>query len=152
MPLPNIFDKKVTDEVVKRINNLTPATQAQWGKMNVSQMLAHCAVTYEMVYETKHPAPNAFVKMMLKLFVKNTVVSETPYKRNLRTAPAFLITTEKEFLPEKTRLINYIIKTQQQGEAFFDGKESLSFGKLNKTEWNNLFYKHLDHHLSQFGV
>ena len=34
----------------------------------------------------------------------------------------------------------------------FEGKESNSFGPLTKGEWNNMFYKHLDHHLSQFGV
>jgi hypothetical protein len=49
-------------------------------------------------------------------------------------------------------LINYIKRTADLGESHFDGKESRSFGKLNITEWNNMFYKHLDHHLSQFGV
>ncbi|RZJ66435.1 MAG: hypothetical protein EOO47_25375, partial [Flavobacterium sp.] len=80
------------------------------------------------------------------------VVGEKPYKKNLHTAPSFLIADEREFEKEKTRLINYLNKTQQLGEVHFDGKESLSFGKLNKTQWNNMFYKHLDHHLSQFGV
>ena len=46
MALPNIFEKSVADEVIARINNLTPATQPGWGKMNVAQMLAHCNVTY----------------------------------------------------------------------------------------------------------
>ena len=58
----------------------------------------------------------------------------------------------KDFEYEKNRLINYISQTQQLGEGYFDQKESHSFGKLNKTEWNNMFYKHLDHHLKQFGV
>ncbi|MCJ8164098.1 hypothetical protein MKJ04_04535 [Pontibacter sp. E15-1] len=31
-------------------------------------------------------------------------------------------------------------------------QESHSFGRLSSQEWNNMFYKHLDHHLSQFGV
>ena len=43
-----------------------------------------------------------------------------------------------------------ITKTQQLGENYFEGKESNSFGKLTASEWNNMFYKHLDHHLSQF--
>jgi len=152
MGLPDIFSKKVTDEVIARINKLTPATTAKWGKMNVSQMLAHCCVSYEMAYETRHPAPGAFMKLILKMLVKNTVVSETPYKHNSRTAPAFLMTTEKEFATEKARLISYINKTQQRGEKEFHNKPSLSFGPLTATEWNNMFYKHLDHHLSQFGV
>ncbi len=152
MALPLIFSRKVADDIIQRINNLKPESQPVWGKMNVAQMLAHCCVTYEMVYERKHPAPGGFMKLILKLLVKNTVVGETPYKHNLRTAPAFLMTTEKDFNAEKARLIGYINRTQQLGEKEFDGKESLSFGKLTVNEWNNMFYKHLDHHLNQFGV
>ena len=152
MALPNIFTRSVTDEVIGRINNLTPATQPKWGKMSVSQMLAHCCVTYEMVYENIHPKPSAMVRFLLKAFVKDAVVSEKPYKHNSRTAPAFLVTDEKVFETEKKRLIDYLNKTEQLGIGHFDGKESLSFGKLNKQEWNNMLYKHLDHHLTQFGV
>ena len=152
MALPNIFEKSVADGVLQRINNLTNTTQPKWGKMTVGQMLAHCCVTYEMVYENKHAAPKGLMKLMLKLLVKNAVVSETPYKHNSRTGPAFLMTTEKEFNTEKARLIAYVTKTQQLGAKEFDGKASLSFGPLSITEWNNMFYKHLDHHLTQFGV
>ena len=120
--------------------------------MNVAQMSAHCNVTYEMVYENKHPKPKGFMKFILKALIKPSVVSEKPYKNNGQTAPAFVITNERVFENEKKRLIDFINKTKQLGEANFEGKESHSFGVLNKTEWNNLFYKHLNHHLSQFGV
>ncbi|QTD38276.1 DUF1569 domain-containing protein [Polaribacter batillariae] len=150
--MKNIFTKEVTDEVISRIEKLTPNTQPNWGKMSVSQMLAHCCVTYEMVYTDKHPKPNAFAKFMLKTIVKKFVVSEKPYAKNGRTAAQFLITDEKIFETEKKRLIDFIKKTQQLGEEEFDGKISHSFGKLTKNEWNNMFYKHLDHHLTQFGV
>ena len=152
MALPNIFTKSVSDSVVERINQLTAATQPQWGKMSIAQMLAHCCVTYEMVYEDKHPKPNAVVKFMLKMFVKKKVVNEEAYGQNGQTAPQFLIKETKDFNAEKMRLIGFINKTQGLGEGHFDGKESFSFGNLNKTEWNNMFYKHLDHHLRQFGV
>ncbi len=152
MALPNIFTKDVSESIVQRINQLKPDTPAQWGKMNVAQMLAHCNVTYEMVYENKHPKPNFLMKILLKSFVKKAVTNEMPYKRNTKTAPAFVIKDTKDFETEKNRLISYVNKTQQLGEANFDHKASHSFGTLNKTEWNNMFYKHLDHHLNQFGV
>jgi hypothetical protein len=152
MALPNIFSKEVADQVISRINKLSPETQPTWGKMNVAQMLAHCNVTYEMIYTDKHPKPNFMMRLVLKAFVKNVVVTEKPYKRNSQTAPAFLITDERIFAVEKERLINHITQTQQLGADHFDGKESNSFGKLNRTEWNNMLYKHLDHHLTQFGV
>ena len=150
--MENIFDPKVTNGLIDRIEKLTPYSKGLWGKMTVAQMLAHCNVTYELVYETKHPKPNGFVRFILKLLVKNSVVNEVPFKHNGQTAPIFIVKDDKNFESEKSRLINYLLKTQQLGEHFFSNKESHSFGVLSTKEWNNMFYKHLNHHLSQFGV
>lgn len=150
--MKNVFDKNDAEGFISRINQLTPSSVPQWGKMSAAQMLAHCNVTYELVYDKKHPAPGGFKKFMLKLFVKNIVVSEKPYKKGSPTAPEFLISDAREFEKERDRLVNYIRKTQELGAAHFDGKESHSFGILTKTEWNNMFAKHLDHHLTQFSV
>ena len=152
--MKNIFEKSVTEEVISRIENLTPETQPQWGKMDVSQMLAHLSVSYEFVYTDKHDSTKAtgFKRFMIKLFAKKMVCGEKPYPKNGRTAPQFIIAGERVFADEKARLIEFMNKVQADGEAKFDGKESHSFGPLNKTEWNNMFYKHADHHLTQFGV
>jgi len=150
--MKSVFNKADAQEIIDRINKLTPSTQAVWGKMNVAQMLAHCNVTYEFIYDTKHEAPKGFTKLMLKLFVKSIVVNDKPYGKSSRTAPAFIIVDERVFETEKKRLIDHITKTQELGEKYFDGKESISFGPLKTQEWNNMFYKHLNHHLSQFGV
>lgn len=151
--MKNIFTTEVSSEVINRINKLQADSTPNWGKMNSGQMFAHCNVPYEMVYESeKHPRPNAIARFMIKLLAKNQVVSEKPYPKNGRTAPQFIMTDNKDFDVEKTRLISYIGKTQELGEAHFDGKESNAMGALSKTEWNNMFYKHLDHHLNQFGV
>lgn len=150
--MKNIFDPPVTAELISRINQLKPETPALWGKMTVDQMLAHCCVAYEMAFTNKHPKPNAFLRFLLKAFVKKGVVNEVPYSKNIRTAPAFIITERKSFEEEKARLITYLEHTLSLGRDHFEGKESLSFGPMTAQEWNNQFYKHLDHHLTQFGV
>ncbi|WP_291286753.1 DUF1569 domain-containing protein [Flavobacterium sp.] len=150
--MKNVFLKEDCDEFVKRINLLEPESKGLWGKMDVAQMLAHCNVSYEMVYDDIHPKPGFFLKFILKTLVKSKVVSETPYLHNNQTAPQFIIKGSRDFNLERERLIGYINKTQQLGEKEFDGKESHSFGKLKAVEWNNMFAKHLEHHLSQFGV
>lgn len=150
--IKNVFDIKDSKDFIERINNLSKDSQPKWGSMSVGQMLAHCNVTYEMVYEDKHLRATGFKKFILKLLIKPLVVSEKPYKNNSRTAPQFLITTEKDFEIEKNRLISYIEKTQKLGGASFEGKDSNSFGELTQLEWNNMFSKHLNHHLNQFGV
>ncbi len=150
--IKNIFDKAVSEEIIGRINKLNANTQPLWGKMAVGQMMAHCCVTYEYVYDNKYPQPNAVMKWFIKLMAKNTVVGEKPYPKNIRTGPDFIIKDNKDFAFEKQRLVVFINKTQELGEAHFDGKTSHSFGVLSKQQWNTMFYKHLDHHLSQFGV
>ncbi len=152
MALPNIFSKEITDQVIQRIEQLSPESQPQWGKMNIAQMLAHCCVAYELVYDNKHPKPGAFMKFIISMLAKNQVVGEKPYSKSIRTAPVFLITDEREFQTEKKRLIEYLEHTQKQGKHTFQDKESHSFGKLSAEQWNNLFYKHIDHHLRQFGI
>lgn len=150
--LPDIFSIEASQQIITRLNALTPTTQPTWGKMNVAQMLAHCNVTYEMVYDDIHKRPNALMRFILKLVLKATVVSEKPYSQNSSTAPQFIIKDGKNFEVEKARLIAFIHKTVELGGSHFDQKESHSFGKLSTLEWNNLFFKHLDHHLRQFGV
>lgn len=151
MALPDIFSQKVAEDLIQRINDLQADTMPLWGKMSVSQMLAHCNVSYEMVYGDRHPKPNGLMRIILKLFVKNNVVNENPYKKSSPTAPAFIIKEDKDFKEEKSRLIGFIQRTQGLGRKEFEGRESHSFGKLRAEEWNNMFYKHLDHHLRQFG-
>ncbi|MBU3025165.1 DUF1569 domain-containing protein [Zobellia galactanivorans] len=150
--MKNIFDPTDVQELVSRINNLNPQSQNEWGKMNVAQMMAHCNVAYDMTYTDKYPKPKGFKKFMIKLFAKNMVVGPKPYKRNLRTAPEFLIVDERDFEMEKQKLIAYLEKTQQLGAPHFQNKESHAFGPLTSQEWNTLFYKHLNHHLQQFNV
>lgn len=149
--MKNVFDDEVSKELVSHINALTPDTSSQWGQMTVAQMLAHCNVTYDLVYTDKYPKPKGIKKFLMKVFAKRIVTGPKPYKKNMRTSPVFLITDDKNFEIEKQRLIENIVKTQKLGAAYFHDKESHAFGPLTATEWSILFYKHLDHHLQQFG-
>ena len=150
--MKDVFDPAVTEELVRRVEALRPDAAPQWGRMTVSQMLAHCCVPYEMVYEDIHKRPNAFMRLLLKTFVKKGVVGEKPYPKNSPTAPAFRIRDARDFGHERDRLIAYLRRTVELGGDHFDGLPSLSFGPLTRSEWSTLFYKHLDHHLTQFAV
>ena len=152
MTFPSVFQSDVVDVLTDRIEQLRADTRPQWGVMNATQMLAHSCVSYEMVFENKHPRPNALMRFVLRLAVKQAVVGDAPYRHNTRTAPAFIIRDARDFETERQRLVVYLRRVQLLGATQFEGKESLSFGPLTALEWNVLFYKHLDHHLTQFGV
>jgi hypothetical protein len=112
--MKNIFELEVTQEIIKRINQLTPETTPKWGEMDVAQMLAHSNVTYEFLYEDEH-------------------------KKQSQTAPAFIIKSTKNFVTEKSRLTENLSKTQKLGADYFNNRESHSFGRLTIKEWNNMF-------------
>ena len=150
--LLNTFDPSTTESVLTRLEDLSVDTQPQWGKMNVAQMLAHLNVAYAYSNGSLHSKNSWLAKIMLKTFVKKIVVGDKPYTKNSRTAPEFLITTTKEFSNDKAKLIANIKETEQKGASYFEGKESASFGPLTAIEWSNMFYKHIDHHFTQFGV
>ena len=152
MALLNTFDPKTTEETFKRLEKLTYMSKPQWGKMNAAQMLAHLSIPYDIVYGKLQSNPSAFAKLMLKLFVKNIVVGDKPYSKNSRTSPDFIVADERDFETEKARLIDNIKTTEAKGAAYFEGKESSAFGKLTAQQWSVQFYKHLDHHFTQFGV
>ena len=154
--MKNIFDQDTAADLSARIQRLSPDSERLWGKMTVGQMLAHCSVPFETVYDPEYteanPRPNAFVRAILRLVAKPIVVGEKPYKRNMRTAPSFIVEDERDLEAERERLVAFVKRTQADGEAAFEGRESHSFGPLTAREWSTLFYKHTDHHLQQFGV
>ena len=151
--MQNVFDAQGAQEYINRINNLTPETQRKWGKMSVDQVLAHLNVAYDLTFTPeKFPKPSFIAKFLLSRFVKPKITNEIPYKQSLPTSPAFIIADERNFEEEKAKLIGNIQRVQQLGREAFEGKENINFGKMAAQCWNNMFAKHLNHHLDQFGV
>jgi hypothetical protein len=153
MALPNIYSPETTAQLTTRISSLTNETPALWGKMNAGQMLSHCCVAYEQVLGENTDKPGMIMKWMLKTFFKQSMVNEVPYRPNLPTGPTFVRLNENfDVEAEKGKLIAYVQKIQELGPEQLSARPSLSLGKLTAMEWNNLLYKHIDHHLRQFGV
>ncbi len=150
--MTDFFAPETKSELHQRIGTLEPSTPALWGKMDVAQMLAHNSITFELALTDKHPRPNPLMRVMLKTFVKPIVVGPKPYPKNSRTAPVFVVADQRTFDTEKQRLLDYIDQAHGLGRQHFEGLPSPSFGKLTSSEWSTLFYKHLDHHLKQFGA
>lgn len=149
---PSVFDPQTTANLVARLRQLTPESQPRWGKMNVAQMLAHCNVTYDITFGKVDVQYNWLMRKLLTWLVKPMVVGPKPYKKNSQTAPVFLITDERDFHKEQARLEAHLHQVEREGAAAYEGRESPSFGPMTAQEWSNQFWKHLDHHFTQFGV
>lgn len=152
LDMPNVFTEAICSELITRIETLTPDSKPLWGRMNVGQMFAHCSVPYEMIYEDKHEPIPKMIRVILRMFARETVVGTKPYKKNAPTGKGFLVSSKQDFEQEKKRLVEFIRQTKELGIEHFEGKEQMNFGILTSNQWNNMFYKHLDHHLKQFGA
>ncbi len=147
---PSSFSRTDMDVVIARIKKLKKESRPLWGKMSVAQMLKHCNVPYDT--REMNIKPPFLLKWMIRLFFKQALINQKPYAKNLQTAPHFLVEVDQNFEYEKDRLIYHINETVELGPAFFDGKNHYTLGVLTSQDWSNLLYKHLDHHLRQFGV
>jgi Protein of unknown function (DUF1569) len=148
MEIKNLFEPSVKQEIIDRINRLTPQTQRQWGKMDVAQMLAHCQMPLG-VATGKHTLKRNFFLSLIGPFFKKQLFNDKPFKKNLPTDKSFIMTNERDFEKEKLALIEMINKFSA---TTMSGEPHPFFGKLTKEEWSKGTWKHLDHHLQQFGV
>lgn len=149
--MKNLSSTKEADELIERINKLSPDTKPLWGKMTVSQMLAHSQSPLNMAVGDKK-YKRGLMGFLFGKIAKKQMVSEKPFKQNLPTDKNFKVSDTREFYSEKNKLIDLIkrfIKTDRETLA---KTPHGFFGKLTADEWDLLQYKHLDHHLHQFGV
>ena len=149
--MKNLFTSTVNQDMVDRINKLTPDTKPLWGKMTVAQMLAHLQVPLEVALGDKD-LKGGLMAFFFGKIAKKQLVKEEPFKRNLPTAPSFVVKGERNFNEEKKELIDLLLRFSKSDPEEIARRPHPFFGKLTKEEWNTLQYKHLDHHLNQFGV
>lgn len=145
--MKTVFDKTTRDELINRINSLNENSKAQWGKMNVSQMLKHCSQWDEMAMGRKKYKQSFIGKLFGKMALKNMLKDE-PIKANLPTVPAFKIKENINFAEEKEKWINLLNDYEHYSN---DGFIHPFFGAMTKEYTGYLVYKHIDHHLRQFN-
>ncbi|WP_339626357.1 DUF1569 domain-containing protein [uncultured Winogradskyella sp.] len=147
--MKSFFEEGAYDELSSRLNNLNKDTTANWGKMNVGQMLHHCQMPLNIILEKKDYGvkPN----WLVNLFFKKSMYSDKPWRKNLPTAPGFKIMAKKDFEAEKNEITSLLneLNTQRQRN---DWQPHPAFGAMTKDQWGKMQYKHLDHHFRQFGV
>jgi hypothetical protein len=149
--MKSLFEQPALDEVVKRIDSLNAGSKHLWGKMGVAQMLAHCSRTLEAATGKKTPR-RMLIGRLIGPFFKRRYYDDSGFSRNSPTHPDFVVADEREFAQEKQRLLQLAREFSEGGEAKCTTLPHSFFGRLTAREWGIGTYKHLDHHLRQFGV
>jgi uncharacterized protein DUF1569 len=149
--MKNIFNEADRNEILQRIEKLTPESKPLWGTMNVAQMFAHCASAAKMPTGEIATKRVGFPINILGKLIKSKVLAEGPFRKNSPTAAELKITDPKEFDIEKTNFIRAVKKLSTENAVEKNAVHPF-FGSMTPEEWGRINYKHADHHLSQFGV
>jgi hypothetical protein len=150
--MKNLYEAARVNEVKERVAQLKPDSTRQWGKMTPAQMLAHCAAAMELAVGDR-VAPRMFVGRIIGSVVKPMLLgNEEPMRRNSPTAKDLVVRDERDLGTERERLCRLIDRFIAAGPEGCTTRPHSFFGRLTPDEWATLMYKHLDHHLRQFGV
>jgi len=149
--MKNLFEADALAEVTSRLDTLQATSQRQWGKMDVAQMMAHCSAAMDMA-SGRLNIPRIFIGRVIGPFVKPIYTNETPFSRNNPTSPKLVIADHRDFASEQTQLKDKIKRFYEGGEAQCTRYPHPFFGAFTPDQWARGMYKHLDHHLRQFGA
>jgi hypothetical protein len=148
----NLFETTSAEEVKQRIARLRPDSERQWGKMNPGQALAHCSRAMETALGDT-TLPRMFIGRIIGGPVKKMALgNDEPMKRNSPTSPAFVVRDQPDVAAESARLSALIDRFSNGGPEKCTRHPHTFFGPMTPGEWAILMYKHVDHHLRQFGV
>ena len=151
--MKNLFDATVADQVKTRLAQLQPQSERRWGKMTAAQMLAHCSVSMQWAVGEVVPEKGALPARLMGRLVKSMVFrNDDPMRKNSPTAKSLIVADERDLGKERDRLSGLIDKFAASGPAGCTRSPHSFFGKMTPEEWAILMYKHVDHHLRQFGV
>ena len=89
---------------------------------------------------------------ILMPFFRKSILGEKPFSRNSPTDPSFIVADEREFSTERQQLVDLIAKFVERGSDAAGKETHAFFGAMTGQEWGETMYKHIDHHLQQFGL
>jgi hypothetical protein len=148
--MENLFNATDREALLARIGRVRAESRREWGKMDAAQMFCHCARVVE--YPTRdRVTKQLLIGKLLAPFFKASFLGGKPFSKNGPTEPRLVVTDQRDLAVERERLVALIEKLVAHGPAAASGAVHPFFGALTGEEWGRMMFKHLDHHLRQFG-
>ena len=147
--MKNLWQDETRAECMARARRLTPDSRPLWGKMSVDQMLAHMVDAFRMGLGELEVRPK---KLVVRHWPINYIVANwVPFPKNMPTAPE-IVRRKHASVDEEIGQLEAVMNrfaAKRDDEAW---PRHPAFGALSGSSWARLGYKHVDHHLRQFGV
>lgn len=151
MNSPSLWTTSDRATMEARIKALTSESRPLWGKMDVAQMLAHCQQPLRVAIGQLR-LKRSLVGVLFGGMAKRSLLSGKPWGKGMPTAPEFRVTSQQDFERERRALLDIVRRFGEGGPASLTTQPHPFFGVLTPEQWNALQWRHLDHHLRQFGV
>lgn len=151
MAKPSIYDPVTYQAIRSRLVSLEAGNSRKWGKMDAPQMLTHLRKALETGLRNTG-AKQGLVGLLLGPFIKKMVLSDQPYKQGLPTGKQVIVSDQRNFDSEKTKLLEALDLFVQNGGSYAAQIVHPMFGKMTAEEWGYSQWKHFDHHLRQFSA
>ncbi len=147
--MKTMFDDTARGDILSRIGRVTAESRPRWGKMNAEMMLAHISESMRMACgELAAKSKN----LPLRYFpLKQLIIYLLPFPKGVPTSPELLPSDARTVEHSKSELAR-ILRAFSERASATEWPEHPAFGRLTKRAWGVLTYRHLDHHLRQFGV
>ena len=147
--MPTLADAATRDAIIARIERLTPAHTRVWGKMTIAQMMAHLSDGMRMAYGDLPCAPKKGWLIKTPL-VKWLAIDKLKWPQGTPTAPELLARTSEPWEEERAQLIALVRRFEREATRP-SWPIHPAFGRLSGAQSGRLAWKHLNHHLTQFG-
>lgn len=146
--MKSIFEESTLNEILDRIDSLNENSKREWGKMSAGQMAWHCQFPLAIGIKNKNKGNgNLFVRLLFK----KQMYSDKPFRKNLPTA-SNLKTKETKQLSTEKELLRNLVRKFHELKTRENWNPHPIFGTFTHEQWGKMQFKHLDHHLTQFGV
>lgn len=148
--MKSVFDTITRQELVGRINALSEHNHAQWGKMNVYQMMKHCTLHEDMVQGKLKIKRVLIGRLIGGMLLKKVLQDDKPFGKNSPTSSLLKALHAHGDIEKQKK--DWIDRLEQYGSYTNPNFIHPFFGPMTRDQIGFFAYKHIDHHLRQFGV
>lgn len=153
--MPTISDPKTLDALVARLRALTPDSQRRWGTLTPAEMLCHLGDAHESVLGTRVPPGPAASGVPRRLMKWVALYTPLPWPRGVATRPGVDPridgTRPGAFDADLDRAIASLRALAAADPASLNPAHVM-FGPMTPADWYRWAFRHVSHHLKQFGV
>jgi hypothetical protein len=147
--MKSIWQEQDRQEITERVGRVAPDRPAAWGKFTAPKMICHLADSLKMAMGDL-PVPSKHLPIRYPP-LKQLIIYVAPFPKSAPTAPELLSRAPREWANDVAD-VQALLARAGSARTTDTWPEHPAFGKLTKRAWGVLIYRHMDHHLKQFGA